>query len=217
MLRLVRRPRSSGDRDVVRPHDELAALVAGVVRGDAGATRSFVVAVARPVRRAVVMVLGSKDGEVDDASQEAILGVLRALPKFRGECTSTQFVVRIAVLSAVAVRRRRRGKDRWVGSQALDEDDARVDSDSSPLAHVEVGRRRAAIRRLIDELPAPIAEAVVLYFMLGYTVPEIAALSQAPVNTIWSRLRIGRERMRQVLAADTRLGAELGADVEGRR
>jgi RNA polymerase sigma-70 factor (ECF subfamily) len=163
------------------------------------------------------MVLGSTDGEVDDAAQEAILGVLRALPKFRGECTATQFAVRIAVLSAVAVRRRRRGKDRWVESEALHEDDVGVESEPSPLAHVEVGRRRHAIRRLVDELPAPIAEAVVLYFMLGYTVPEIGVLCQSPVNTIWSRIRIGRERMRRVLVDNESLGAELGADREGRR
>jgi RNA polymerase sigma factor (sigma-70 family) len=215
MLRLIKRPRPAPDREPARPHDELSALVAGVLRGEAPATRSFVVAVARPVRRAVVMVLGSTDGEVDDAAQEAILGVLRALPKFRRECTATQFAVRIAVLSAVAVRRRRRGKDRWVDSEALHEDD--VGAEPSPLAHVEVGRRRRAIRRLVDELPAPIAEAVVLYFMLGYTVPEIAVLCQAPVNTIWSRIRIGRERMRQVLVVNERLGAELDPSREGLR
>lgn len=187
--------------------------MAEVVRGEQGAARSFVRAIAAPVRRAVVMVLGSSDVDVDDATQEAILGVLHALPRFRAECTSTQFAVRIGVLTAVAIRRRERNRHRWVANEATEIE--RVGADQrSPLADVETARRREAVRRLLDQLPPAIAEAVVLYFMLGYTVPEVAALCQAPVNTVWSRLRIGRERMRQALHRDPNLKAALGAAVE---
>jgi RNA polymerase sigma-70 factor (ECF subfamily) len=213
MLRLVRGSRPPAAKVSNAPHDELAGLVAGVLRGEPEAARSFVIAIAGPVRRAVAMVLSSNDGEVDDATQEAILGALNALPRFRGECTATQFAVRIGVLSAMGLRRRRIARDRRVANDALDDADL-VEAGSSPFEDVEAARRREAIRRLLDKLSPSIAEAVVLYFMLGYTVPEIAALMHAPVNTIWSRLRLGRERMRRALRADATLGAELGATSE---
>jgi len=217
MLRLIRGSRPTFEGGATRPRDELAALVTGVVRGEPRAARSFVLAIASPVRRAVVMTLGSTHGEVDDATQEAIMSALHALPRFRGECTATQFAVRIAVRAAFAVRRRQRARDRWVANAEAEGETVGADAEASPLVHVEAARRRDAIRRLLDELPQPIAEAVVLYFMLGYTVPEIAALGQTPVNTIWSRLRVGRERMRQALSDDARLCAELGEISEDRR
>ncbi|HXX68307.1 MAG TPA: sigma-70 family RNA polymerase sigma factor [Polyangiaceae bacterium] len=197
------------------PRDELAVLATAVVRGDPGAVRTFVIATGKTVRGAVRMVLGSSPHEIDDVTQDAMIGLLRALPRFRGECTIAQFAGRVAILTAMAARRRKRNQNRWV--IADDAETLRAASpESSPLARVEASRRREAFRRLLDELPESIAEAMALYFMLGHTVQEIAAQAQVPVGTVWSRIRIGKARLKRQLARDTVLSEELGAWGAGR-
>jgi RNA polymerase sigma-70 factor (ECF subfamily) len=192
-----------------RPRDDLASLAAAVADGDRDAVRTFVMATGGMVRRGVRMVLGG--GDVEDVTQDAMIELLRALPRFRGECTVAQFAARVAVLTAMAARRRRRTQERWIARDASEEDAAPAGTGTTPHAEAEAERRRAAVRRLLDELPEPIAEAMALYFVLGHTVQEIAAATNAPVGTVSSRLRIGKERLRRRLAADAALSEELGA------
>jgi RNA polymerase sigma-70 factor (ECF subfamily) len=199
------------------PRDELARLTSGVTSGDAEAIRTFVIGVGGAVLGAVRMVLGADHRDVDDVTQDAIVGLLEAMPRFRGECTVVHFAGRVAVLTAMAARRRQQTRDRWVVPDDPEHDCAAAGPESSPLARLEAERRRNAIRRLLDELPEPIGEAMALHFILGHTVPEIAAATRVPVNTVWSRLRIGKERLREKLAVDTRLSEELSRASERER
>jgi DNA-directed RNA polymerase specialized sigma24 family protein len=64
------------------------------------------------------------------------------------------------------------------------------------------------VRQLLDELPDVIAEALALHFILGYTVDEIAAAASVSPNTVWSRLRLGKQTLRRKLEGDARI-AEL--------
>jgi RNA polymerase sigma-70 factor (ECF subfamily) len=47
-----------------------------------------------------------------------------------------------------------------------------------------------------------------LHFVLGYSVEEIAASTEVPANTVWSRLRLGKQALRKKLERDDRI-AEL--------
>jgi RNA polymerase sigma-70 factor (ECF subfamily) len=72
------------------------------------------------------------------------------------------------------------------------------------------------VRRLLDDLPEALGEAMALHFMLGHTAMEIAAVTRVSVNTVWSRLRLGRERLRLTLSSDERLSEELSRAGERR-
>jgi len=205
MLSLIQGAAGVEESSPQGPRDELAALAAAFSEGNVGAARTLVSAVGGSVLSAVRMVLGPGHTDVEDVAQDAMIGFLEGLARFRGECSIVHFAGRVAVLTAMAARRRQRTRDRWV---VADEDESGLvaaGADSSPLARLEAARRRETVRRLLDELPETTAEAVALHFILGHTVQEIAAATQVPVNTVWSRLRIGKERMREKL---DRLGGE---------
>jgi len=199
----------AGEQETAR--DDLAPLVAAVVRGDPGAVRTFVMATGGTVRRAVRMVIGAAHADVDDVTQDAMMELLRALPRFRGECTVARFAARVGVLAAMASRRRRGTRDRWVVRDEVEEDSFSAGPEASPHAHAEAARRRDAVRRLLDELPEAIAETLALHFILGHTVQEIAAASLVPAGTVASRLRIGKQHLRQKLAHDAALSEAVGA------
>jgi RNA polymerase sigma factor (sigma-70 family) len=189
--------------------DELAPLAAAAVAGDARAVRAFVTAVGGPMLRAVRKILGAAHADVDDVTQDAVLALLSALPGFRGESSVLHFACRVAVLTAMAARRRRETRDRFT----LLESRAHALPDpqgSSPLAEVLAARRREVLRALLDELPDTTAEALALHFILGYTVDEIAAAAGVPVNTVWSRLRLGKAALRRRVSSDALVAEVVG-------
>jgi RNA polymerase sigma-70 factor (ECF subfamily) len=217
-LRQVPTPASHGvakatPRETGGARDDLAPLAASVVRREAGAVRTFVMATGAIVRRSVRMVLGASHPEVDDVTQDAMIELLHALPRFRGDCTVARFAARVGLLTAMAARRRRGTRERWMVHDELEDAEEPPSPDASPLAHAEALRRRRAVRRLLDELPDAVAETLALYYILGHTVPEIAAAAQIPTGTVASRLRIGKDHLRRRLAQDAALSEVL--DVRG--
>ena len=86
--------------------DALAGLARRVVAGDQKATRSLLAAVGPAMLRAIRKVLARRTPDVEDVAQEAMEALVAALPTFRGECTLLHFAWRVAVLTALANRRR---------------------------------------------------------------------------------------------------------------
>ncbi|MET0413252.1 MAG: sigma factor, partial [Polyangiaceae bacterium] len=78
--------------------------------GERAAANRLLAALAPALLRVARQILGHDSPDVNDATQEAAIGVLRALPGFRSECTLLHFACRIAVLTAMNARRRRQSE-----------------------------------------------------------------------------------------------------------
>ena len=191
--------------------DELAPLVRAAA-DDPDAAATLVGALCGGMLRIVRKVLGRGHPDVDDVTQDAVIALLTALLTFRGECSVEHFANRVALLTALAARRRTRARARTVEpeTEAFDEVAAETGDHASPLATTVAARRRLLVRQLLDELPDVIAEALASHFILGYTVDEIAAASSVPANTVWSRLRLGKQALRRKLERDAELAEMLG-------
>jgi RNA polymerase sigma-70 factor (ECF subfamily) len=66
-------------------------------------------------------------------------------------------------------------------------------------------RAASAIRKLLSSLPEAQAEVLGLHHVVGLTMPEIAAVTGAPLETVRSRLRLGRNAVRLRVLEDRRL------------
>jgi len=210
VLRLLRFPRSAPPPGTsAAPVDPLGALARLAVEGDRDAQRTLLVTLGPSLLRAVRGVLGAAHPDVDDVLQEAMTGVYSALPGFRGECRVVHFANRIAVQTALAVRRRAGYRSRYTPLTAPEELVELPSRDVSPSdAHV-AAERRHALRELLDRLPEAQAEALVLHTLLGYSVDETAETQRVPVNTARSRLRNALASLRESVSADPRLVALL--------
>jgi RNA polymerase sigma factor (sigma-70 family) len=152
-------------------------------------------------------VLGPLHPDVDDVLQEAFIGLVRALPSFRGEASTKHFACRIAVLNALKARRSRAGRLEELSSELDEQCWAQADPQDWALA----SSRRQILRRLFDALPGLQAEAMVLHCVAGMTVEEIAAAVRCPPETVRSRLRMAKATLRERAAADPAM-AELLED-----
>ncbi len=184
---------------------DLARRAAG---GDVQSTRRLLEAVAPSVVRAVSAIMGGRHPEVDDAAQLALIGFVQALPAFRGECDPVHFAIRIALRTAGATRRRfRLRQDRRDDKVDVDEVEARADGPQAAL-------RRRAVLRLVDQLPEEQAETMVLRFVLGWKLHEIAGATGVPFNTVRSRLRLAKDALLRRIEEDPALAEALDAPEE---
>lgn len=196
-----------GSDPPAREADPLLERLRAANAGDTGAMRDLVRAVAPHVRGAVASL---SSGHADDVAQECLIAFVRALPAFRGDSSVIHYARRIAVRTAVHLRRARRLRQD-VDQAHLDEGDAHADAVTLPSHEVAARRRRALLASLLDELPEVQAEALALRVVLGYSLEEIADATSAPVNTVRTRMRLAREALRLRIETDPTL-AELAED-----
>lgn len=185
--------------------DELRPLLGAVLRGDAVATRTFLASLLPAMLRAVRRVLGSDHPDVEDVTQEAAVGVLRALPGFRQDCTITHFACRIAVLTSLAARRRSKLDPSIIHAAEPDFVEHAASEMPGPAHALASSRRRAILYDLLDRLPEAQAEALVLHCVLGYSIDEISRMTTVPTNTARSRVRLAKDALRRRVTGDPQL------------
>ena len=171
-------------------------------QGNRNAMRQVVEAVAPAMLLAIRKVMEHRTAEVEDVLQDAVEGLLLALKSFKGECTVLHFACRVAVLSALAFRRRSSFRAHFT----VDVENAGENAptqEPSPVEDACANRRRQLLGLLLDELAPAQAEVLVLHCALGFSVAEVAASLGCPVETVRSRLRIAKQALRERIGANS--------------
>jgi RNA polymerase sigma-70 factor (ECF subfamily) len=174
--------------------DALAALARSASAGDAKAVRTLIVSVTPATLKTVRGILGTQHPDVEDTTQDSIWRFVSSLGGFRYECSVLHFACKIAVHTALNVRRR----DRVHGERRIDAlvPEQLASDDPSPAEALGAAARRQALRELFAMLPDAQAEAFLLHIVVGLTVEETADACGVPANTVRSRLRLGKQALR---------------------
>jgi RNA polymerase sigma-70 factor (ECF subfamily) len=140
--------------------------------------------------------LMTKDrGLAEDVMQEALLQMWKHLPSLRQDVNLKAWLVRIVVNE---VNRQRRKKHvptvplEYVPEIADDCDDA-----ATMMIRNEDHQN---LRQALELLPAEVRETVILRYFSDLTVPEIAAITGKPEDTIKSRLSRALVRLNKILS-----------------
>lgn len=147
--------------------------------------------------------LGVADEALDDVAQEIFLVVHRKLGEFEGRSSLRTWLYAIA-RRVVSDHRRsaRRKRPHTPLPETLS---------SSATPHGDVVRQQAAsiLHAFLESLPDEQREVFVLAELEQMTAPEIADATSAPVNTVYSRLRLARQAFERCV---TRHRARLGRE-----
>ena len=137
--------------------------------------------------------MGAQHTELEDTIQDCLIDVTRALPSYRFEGNLIGYVSKIAVRRALVARRRSVARVRHL--QLLEDlrDQAAVDPGIGDIERAEV------MRDLIRRLRPIQAETLVLRAVLGFSMEEIAGLTEVSVNTVKTRLRLGKNALRRLI------------------
>jgi RNA polymerase sigma-70 factor (ECF subfamily) len=141
--------------------------------------------------------LGGVQAPVADLVQETFLRAYTGLDRFSGRAPFGHWVLRIAT-NVARTHFRSSGRRPW-----------RLWDDPERQARVPCPGSRAdqrcpdqqAVYRALARLSRPLREAVILFELEGATLAEMAAQLELSVNTVASRVRRGRRRLRRALEA----------------
>jgi RNA polymerase sigma-70 factor (ECF subfamily) len=184
--------------------DVLAPIVDAAATGDAAAVSFLLRCIDRhqltrgPIRRVLI-----NEGDVDDATQNTLLQVHRAIGSFERRSRFTTWLYRIAEREALQVLRRNK-------RVAVPDD-----SDMSGLAD-EVRRMssmvasQAMIRQILAEMDPKFREPVVLRDVEGLEYSTIAEQLGIPLNTVRTRISRGRQYVADRVTEQMRSGGSLG-------
>ena len=159
-------------------------------------------AIYREHHRRIRWVLRSRgvgDDALDDLVQEAFVAIFRRLPDRDPDLPMAVWVSGIA--RNVAFSHRRSSARRIEASRKLPPPTTEIEPDEA------VERRRAwgQLQTFLDGLDEGQREVFVLSDLLGMKVPEVADVVDAPLNTLYSRLRLARRRFTDRFGDDGRV------------
>ena len=189
--------RANGGAYAARKAEPTAPIdfLARAARGrDPDAVQRFLLAGSPTSRRACRGVIGAQHADLEDTIQDCLIEVARALPSYRFEGSLLGYVTKISVRRALAWRRRSVARVRHL--QVLEDL-----HDALPVldASVREIERAEVMRDLIRQLSPIQAETLVLRVVLGFSIEEIAQSSEVSVNTVKTRLRLGKNALRRLL------------------
>jgi RNA polymerase sigma-70 factor (ECF subfamily) len=140
---------------------------------------------------------GVPRAHIDDVVQEVFIIVHRKLPEFEGRAQLRTWIGAI-VRRVIADYLRKRG-NRPTADEPLEREPA-----AEPEATDPVERRDAlsVLDELLAKMPEEQREVFVLRELEGLSGAEIAAITGANENTVWTRLRAARQRFREGVACE---------------
>lgn len=148
---------------------------------------------------AVCRRIAGTNRDADDACQEALIKIVRNLPRFDGRSSFGTWAYRIATNASLdELRKRNRRPD-----LALVDDDGTIEpTDHAANRRIEDITDRIVLDSALVALPDEIRAAVVLRDVANLDYAEIADVLDIPIGTVKSRISRGRS----ALARHLRLG-----------
>ncbi len=146
----------------------------------------------RLVRLAALVCLDASDAQ--DAVQNGLLRAWRSRHRLRDQERMKAWLDAIVVREAIRLNDRRRSRLQRLLRQAAELPAEPAGIPSGAALDLAMSLRA---------LPAPQRAAVALHYEAGYTVAEAADLLGVPHETVRSRLRLARQRLRRELAEES--------------
>jgi RNA polymerase sigma-70 factor (ECF subfamily) len=191
-------------------------LLASVERGDPDVAVALHDRLRPVVERALRRLLGARDRDHEDLTQQAMIEVVFTIDRFRRDCPLDAWASTVAAHVAYKHLRRRTTERRIF--EAL-----RLDDDNVALAHgtSHETSARSTLRRVLthlDEIDELKAWAYVLHDVCGYDLREVAAITETTVAAAQSRLVRGRRELHERMATDPELAPLIAhrSEEEGR-
>ena len=154
-----------------------------------------------------------------DCMQEAMLKAWRAIGSYRGECSLSTWLYRIASTVCLDFLRKQKRLPETESADELAEDEGFTPVDDSPTPDEAVIRAESAdnIRAAIDALPADMRTVIILYALQGMQYEEIAEITRTSVGTVKSRISRARQKIAKYLADGNNPPKSTSTEMKGGR
>ncbi len=160
-------------------------VIERVLKGDTEAFNVLVRQWQKPIYNFIVRMISDRD-EAMDLCQDCFMKAYRELRTLKDRDRFSSWLYRIAHNACLSRMRKTYGKT-WVELDP-DAESVRVPAEN-----------RLAVEKALKQLPEDQREVVILKVFHGLKFDEIAAIQEAPISTVKSRLYMGFEKLRSIL------------------
>jgi len=182
-------------------HAEDLRLMQLVAASDPVATRTLANRLVQRVHRVSKSILRAP-ADADDAAQQSLIEIITSAKSYRGDSSLERWSDRIVVRTSLRLAKGRQKHG------ARNEDESELDAlpaeSASPDALGDDAPR--PVKEYLAELPEAQRNALVLRHVMGYSVQEIADLTDVSPNTVKDRLLRGMKEMRRLIRRDVAIG-----------
>jgi RNA polymerase sigma-70 factor (ECF subfamily) len=173
------------------------------LKGDSGAFGELVRRYQDRLYNTAFRLVGNAE-DAQDVVQDAFLHAYQALEGFKGDSQFFTWLYRIAINTAISMRRKHRVA---VSTDAVREDGGPLDpvdpSDYGRPGHsLEQAELERRVQQALGRLSAEHRVVLVMKDMEGHKYETMAEVLQVPIGTIRSRLHRARMELREVLGQD---------------
>jgi RNA polymerase sigma-70 factor, ECF subfamily len=140
--------------------------------------------------------MGVDPSWAEDAAQDTFVVVHRRLHDLLPHASRTAFLYGIALRVARDYRRRARRK----GAETLNEEGT-ISKDAGPFDQTAAAEAARLMERFLATLDEDKRAVFALVELEGMTAPEVSQALGVRINTVYSRLRVGRDRFIAYLRA----------------
>ncbi len=141
--------------------------------------------------------MAGNDADALDATQEALIAIVRGIGRFDGRAAFTTWSYRVATNACLDELRRR--QRRPVPTLAEDLGSGSRDGLAAPSAGIDVLPERFAVDDALAQLREEFRAPVVLRDLCDLDYAEIAEILGIPAGTVRSRIARGRAHLAQLL------------------
>jgi RNA polymerase sigma-70 factor, ECF subfamily len=180
-------------------------LVRRAQRGEPLALRELLTRYRDDVARVAFRALGPNP-DLEDVVQEALVQIYRSLPSYQGQSKFSTWLYRVVTNVARMHLRRQRSRPQLTSASndALERQPAAAGE--RPDADAERSERLRLLYAHLSALSDKKRTVLVLHDFAGVPAAEIAAIVDAPVLTVRTRLFYARKELYAALARDPTLG-----------
>lgn len=200
----LKKVQAKRDAPVTEALSEDAQLVARIRQGDLEAFEVLYHKYKTPLYRTALAITGDR-GAAEEVLQDAFVRAYRAMDRADGSRSLSPWLHRIAVnLSCNWVKRNRQ----WLASL-----DTWLDRLAVPAVSPEVAAESIELGEIVREALAGLGfnhrTVIVLFYVQGFSLAEIAYIMDCPLGTVKSRLHYACRALRRKLLEDKRLTGEV--------
>ena len=136
-----------------------------------------------------------------DCLQEAMLKAWRAIKTYRGECSLSSWLYRIASTVCLDfLRKKKRLPETESADEMAEIGFTPVDTAPTPDEAILKAESKEQLQAAIDSLPADMRTVLILYALQGLGYEEIATATTTSVGTVKSRLNRARQKIAKYLS-----------------
>ncbi len=181
--------------------------VSAVRDGNAAAAALFHNRLRPIVDRTLGRLIGSRDPDYDDLTQQALIQLVMSVDRFRGECPLDAWASIIVARVAYKHIRRRRVERKLFAVERTTEVPDVIDHASTGNVAMRSALRR--VEKYLRGMDTNKAWTFLLHDVHGYDLDEVSAITGVSRSAAQSRLVRGRKVLHERLAKDSELAAVL--------